>query len=83
MIYNNKSLKDTLQSFSMPFHSLREVELEQPVFGANYIKGKVRADTNGGWACAFQNDYRRINDKYKTLLGEKERELIVKSRDIN
>ena len=49
VIFNNKSLKDTLQSFSMPFHSLREVELEQPVFGANYIKGKVQADTNGNW----------------------------------
>ena len=49
VIFNTKSLKDTLQSFSMPFHSLREVELEQPVFGANYIKGKVQADTNGNW----------------------------------
>nr|SVE81477.1 EOG090X0ADZ [Daphnia magna]SVE82631.1 EOG090X0ADZ [Daphnia magna] len=25
------------------------VELEQPMFGANYIKGKVRAQPNGGW----------------------------------
>jgi hypothetical protein len=28
-------------SFSFPFVTLKEVELEQPVFGANYIKGKV------------------------------------------
>lgn len=25
------------------------MELEQPVFGANYIKGKVRAQPNGNW----------------------------------
>jgi len=25
------------------------VELEQPVFGSNYIKGKVRAQPNGNW----------------------------------
>ena len=25
------------------------MELEQPMFGANYIKGKVRAQPNGGW----------------------------------
>ncbi len=31
----------------MPFYSMREVELEQPVFGANYIKGKVIAEANG------------------------------------
>jgi len=28
---------------------LTQVELEQPVFGANYIKGKVRAQPNGNW----------------------------------
>lgn len=25
------------------------MELEQPVFGANYIKGKVRAQPGGNW----------------------------------
>ena len=29
--------------------SLPQVELEQPVFGANYIKGTVNAQPNGGW----------------------------------
>lgn len=28
---------------------LLQVEIEQPVFGANYIKGKVRAQPNGNW----------------------------------
>lgn len=36
-----------LQSFSMPFLMLREVALEQPIFGANYIKGKVIAEEGG------------------------------------
>jgi len=31
------------------FQALREVELEQPIFGANYIKGKVIAQPNGNW----------------------------------
>jgi len=42
MIFNNKKQNDAMQSFSFPFVSLKDVELEQPIFGANYIKGKVR-----------------------------------------
>ena len=38
-----------MKSFSFPFVALRDVELEQPVFGANYIKGKVLAQPNGGF----------------------------------
>lgn len=26
-----------------------QVEIEQPVFGANFIKGKVKAQPNGNW----------------------------------
>ncbi|XP_045105001.1 WW domain-binding protein 2-like isoform X2 [Portunus trituberculatus] len=48
-IFNNKDHKDRLQSFAAPFFSLEQVELEQPVFGANYIKGTVNAQPNGGW----------------------------------
>jgi len=47
VIFNSKDLKDTLQSFSMPFFTMHGLELEQPVFGANYIKGKVRAESGG------------------------------------
>uniref|UniRef100_A0A182N3H6 GRAM domain-containing protein n=1 Tax=Anopheles dirus TaxID=7168 RepID=A0A182N3H6_9DIPT len=49
VIYNGKSESDSVRSFSMPFVSMREVEIEQPVFGANYIKGKVSAQQNGNW----------------------------------
>lgn len=36
-----------MQSFSLPFRSMRDVELEQPIFGANYIKGRVVAEPDG------------------------------------
>ncbi|RXG59875.1 WW domain-binding protein 2 [Armadillidium vulgare] len=50
MIFNNKNAKDPLQSFATPFFCLKKVELEQPVFGANYIKGYVKAQSNGGFS---------------------------------
>jgi len=49
VIFNSSSGKEQLQSFSMPFHTLKGLELEQPIFGANYIKGNVSAEPNGGW----------------------------------
>lgn len=49
MIFNNEKDSDPMQSFSFPFVTLNDVQLEQPVFGANYIKGKVRAQENGNW----------------------------------
>ncbi|XP_072395992.1 uncharacterized protein Wbp2 [Diabrotica undecimpunctata] len=49
VIFLNKSSADEMLSFSFPFVTLSEVEIEQPVFGANYIKGKVRAQPNGNW----------------------------------
>jgi len=49
MVFTNKDKKDLFQSFSFPFMTVKEVELEQPVFGANYIRGKVKAQPNGNW----------------------------------
>ncbi|XP_037905437.1 WW domain-binding protein 2 isoform X2 [Hermetia illucens] len=49
MIFNAKHQSDPLQSFSFPFISLSDVDIEQPTFGSNYIKGKVRAQPNGNW----------------------------------
>lgn len=49
MIFNNQNHKDPLVSFSFPFCTMKDVELEQPMFGANFIKGKVRAQKNGGF----------------------------------
>lgn len=33
----------------MPFVSMRKVDIEQPIFGANYIKGQVVGEPNGGF----------------------------------
>lgn len=38
-----------MKSFSAPFVSMNEVKLEQPTFGANYIKGIIAAQQNGGF----------------------------------
>ena len=48
MAFTNKNNQDEMKSFSFPFVALRNVELEQPVFGSNYIKGKILAQANGG-----------------------------------
>nr|KAF6459725.1 WW domain binding protein 2 [Rousettus aegyptiacus] len=41
--------KDAMQSFMMPFYLMKDCEIKQPVFGANYIKGAVKAEAGGGW----------------------------------
>lgn len=41
--------KDPLQSFMMPFYLMKESEIKQPVFGANYIKGSVKAEAGGAY----------------------------------
>jgi hypothetical protein len=49
VVFVNKNANDLLQSFSMSFMNLRNLEIEQPVFGANYIKGEVKSEVGGGW----------------------------------
>ncbi|TNN05894.1 WW domain-binding protein isoform 3 [Schistosoma japonicum] len=49
VIFINKKQSAGLLSFSMPFVNMREVDIEQPVFGANYIKGIIMAEPTGGW----------------------------------
>lgn len=49
MIFNNKKATDPMLSFSAPFVALSSVEVEQPVFGANCIKGLVTAQEHGGF----------------------------------
>ena len=39
----------TFKSFSFPFVVLSEVDVEQPMFGSNFLKGKIRAQPDGGW----------------------------------
>ncbi|XP_055327981.1 WW domain-binding protein 2-like [Paramacrobiotus metropolitanus] len=49
VIFTSKDLKDALQSFSMPFSNLGSVDIDQPVFGANAIKGSVKSLPGGNW----------------------------------
>ncbi|XP_060802578.1 WW domain-binding protein 2 isoform X2 [Amyelois transitella] len=49
LIYNSKSNSDPMRSFSFPFIALEDVTVEQPMFSANFIKGKVRAQPNGNF----------------------------------
>jgi len=49
VVFVNKNKNDMFQSFSMPFFCMRNLDIEQPVFGANFIKGDVKAEPNGRW----------------------------------
>ncbi|EDL04517.1 postacrosomal sheath WW domain-binding protein [Mus musculus] len=40
---------DPMFSFTMPFHLMNNCTVEQPIFGANYIKGTIQAAPDGGW----------------------------------
>ncbi|XP_063682167.1 postacrosomal sheath WW domain-binding protein-like isoform X3 [Bolinopsis microptera] len=48
VIFLSKDSKN-LHSFSADFGSISNVELEQPLFGANNVKSIVRAEPGGGW----------------------------------
>ncbi|XP_062508807.1 WW domain-binding protein 2-like [Corticium candelabrum] len=43
------SKNSEMTSFSMPFQLLRQIEIKQPLFGANYLQGEVTAEADGGW----------------------------------
>ncbi|XP_058529711.1 postacrosomal sheath WW domain-binding protein [Ochotona princeps] len=43
------SVSDPMWSFMMPFQLMKNCTVEQPVFGANYIKGTILAAPDGGW----------------------------------
>ncbi|XP_065298930.1 WW domain-binding protein 2-like [Dermacentor albipictus] len=56
VVFINTNQLDFLKSFSFPFVNMSNLGLEQPIFGANYIRGKVRAEENGNWTgtCSFK-----------------------------
>ena len=49
VVFVNKNQNDVFQSFSMPFMCMRNLDIEQPVFGANYIKGEIKAEPQGDY----------------------------------
>ncbi|VDN93628.1 unnamed protein product [Brugia pahangi] len=48
IIFINRK-NDSLRSFSIPFHCMKDLKLEQPVFGANFLKGVAIAQPGGNW----------------------------------
>uniref|UniRef100_A0A7E4UVB1 GRAM domain-containing protein n=1 Tax=Panagrellus redivivus TaxID=6233 RepID=A0A7E4UVB1_PANRE len=49
VIYINNKGGAPLVSFAMPFFCMRNVKLEQPLFGANYMKGTAIAQPGGNY----------------------------------
>lgn len=49
IIFIDGSGAGNFKSISMPFTCIRNVKLEQPIFGANYLTGEVIAQPNGGF----------------------------------
>ncbi|XP_057311162.1 WW domain-binding protein 2-like [Hydractinia symbiolongicarpus] len=48
LIYINEG-SSGYKSFSMDFQHIRNVEVKQPIFGANHLKGFIKAEPGGGW----------------------------------
>ncbi|KAL3081315.1 hypothetical protein niasHT_039792 [Heterodera trifolii] len=51
IIFNNTetSSRGNFKSLSLPFGCIRNVKLEQPIFGANYLAGELVAQPDGNW----------------------------------
>ncbi|CAK8683497.1 unnamed protein product [Clavelina lepadiformis] len=49
LIFISEKKSDMLRELSMPFKNIKDFEIKQPVFGANYLQGKVIAENQGGW----------------------------------
>ncbi|KAM6956963.1 postacrosomal sheath WW domain-binding protein [Aplochiton taeniatus] len=49
LLFVSSNAKDSLGSAMFPYYLMKGCSIEQPVFGANYIRGTVSAETGGGW----------------------------------
>ncbi|XP_008328542.1 postacrosomal sheath WW domain-binding protein [Cynoglossus semilaevis] len=49
LVFVSSNTKDCLGSAMFPYYLMKGCSIEQPVFGANYIKGTVSAEPGGGW----------------------------------
>ena len=47
MIFLNDDQRDHLLSFAVSFMYMKDLRVEQPLFGANYIAGVAAAHPNG------------------------------------
>ena len=67
MIFLSNDLRDNLRSFAVAFMYMKDLHVEQPLFGANYISGTVAAHPNGEYFFVFlfrryQSAFNRRND---------------------
>ncbi|XP_077979846.1 WW domain-binding protein 2-like [Glandiceps talaboti] len=79
LIFHNQN-RDLLVSFALPFYYMKEVEIKQPVFGANHIKGRIKAQPGGGWEGSA---YFKLTFKTGGAIDMGERLLKVASRNGN
>lgn len=49
LLFVSSKNTDGLRSAMFPYYKMKGCSIEQPVFGANYIKGTVSAEPDGGW----------------------------------
>ncbi|XP_061080080.1 postacrosomal sheath WW domain-binding protein isoform X2 [Conger conger] len=49
MLFVSTNARDGLGSFMFPYYLMKGCSIEQPVFGANFIKGAISAEAGGGW----------------------------------
>uniref|UniRef100_A0A3Q2P052 WBP2 N-terminal like n=1 Tax=Fundulus heteroclitus TaxID=8078 RepID=A0A3Q2P052_FUNHE len=49
LVFVSSNNKDCLGSAMFPYYLMKGCSIEQPVFGANYIKGTVSPEADGGW----------------------------------
>uniref|UniRef100_H2YGQ8 GRAM domain-containing protein n=1 Tax=Ciona savignyi TaxID=51511 RepID=H2YGQ8_CIOSA len=49
LLFVSAKSNDMLRELSMPFKNIKDFEIKQPVFGANYLQGKLVAEVGGGW----------------------------------
>lgn len=47
LLFVSSNTKDCLGSAMFPYYLMKGCSIEQPVFGANYIKGTVSAEAGG------------------------------------
>ncbi|XP_028415921.1 WW domain-binding protein 2-like [Dendronephthya gigantea] len=49
VIFVNAKATDQCQTITMAFHYIRNLEIKQPIFGANYLQADITAEPGAGW----------------------------------
>ena len=59
MVFLNDDPRDHLLSFAVAFMYMKDLRVEQPLLGANYIAGVAAAHPNG--SCSFPNVFNHLD----------------------